>query len=149
MASHVSLIAFAATTTDGGIIYQQFGPIRAGEVVKVSFWIKATDPQIDLYGPFAYYSLDMYDEGGWPIVGAVPIPAISLDWQYWEITPPAVSTHWLQGITIGSAGGELLLDDVEVISAVDAPEPASLATLALGAIALLRRRTKRLADQRG
>jgi len=134
--------AFAATTTDGGILYQRFGPIRADEVVKISFWIRATDPQIDLDGPFAYYSLDMYDEQLGPLVGAVPIPAISLDWQYWEITPPAVSTHWLEGITIGSAGGRLLLDDVEVISAVGAPEPASLATLALGAIVLLRRRRR-------
>jgi hypothetical protein len=132
--------AFAAQTGDG-TVYQPFAPIRTDEVTVVSFWIKATSPPPGPAEPFAYYSLDMYDDEGIPLLGAVPIPALSGDWEYWELTPSPRADHWLRGITIGTAGATgLLLDDVRVITA---PEPAALAMIGLGALTLIRRRRRR------
>jgi len=131
---------WSAFTSGNNYIEQEFASIPDSQVTEVSMWIKQPNA-----GSVYINAVDLlYDDGS--SNEFVPEPANSGGWAKEDVTSlldPLKNLDGLRvwGYTMGGDADFTYYDDLVVNASV--PEPASLAALGLGAIALIRRRQQR------
>lgn len=133
----------SSSTEFDQVLLQHFTPVSGADVTNVSLWAYSFDQDLNvslIYSDNSATNLRQHFNGG-EFASSDP----EHGWRMWNLTANVDPTKTLTGIELESESGfihesnDIFVDDVSVQAV---PEPASVAALGFGALALLKRRRR-------